>query len=98
MIGSKVWFRRSYTRVWTERTITGETTKSWIIPEGKISKKTHTFLDSYNGCLVPVCFSESEKAKYDWIDAHRYHVSEAVRRCNDFDVLLKIAELVGYEP
>lgn len=105
MIGSTVWLfdenRRVYTRggsvgrgpIWREhwapRKIVGETSRSWVTEYGdKVPKR---------GC-DPRCvaFSRDEIERQAYIHENAHKIGEAVRCIGDYELLRKVAELIGY--
>lgn len=75
---------------WRPRRIIGETPRSWLL-EGwrneKVPKKGGK----------GIAFSEGELDRLEFINNHAYKISDAVRWVRDFDALVKVAKLVGYE-
>lgn len=89
-----------------EREVIGETRTSWIIgyPGGreidKIDKKTMKTRHRQNWGYgdTKYYFSEQERNDYIWKEHNRHKLSEAVRACDNIDLLKQIAELINYEP
>jgi len=73
---------------WVKHEIVSETSRSWVTKWGKkVPKK-----GSQN-----IAFSEEEINKAAYIHDNAYKISENVRYIKDHDLLLKVAELIGYE-
>ena len=75
---------------WREMKITGETSRSWITEwDRKIPKK------GFNPRFV--CFSEEEIDRNAWIKENRNKIARVIERHNDYDLLQKVAQLIGYK-
>jgi hypothetical protein len=98
-VGDKVWLfdqnRRVYktdsiissapifSEYFYQTTITGETSRSWIIDREKFSKKT-----------LQGIYTDEMKADKIWEEENRYRIVEEVRYCS-IDKLKKIALILG---
>jgi hypothetical protein len=80
---------------WRPKTITGETSRSWIVQEHpwtptiKIPKKdppTHIY-----------AFSEDEVIQRAWVNDHAHKIAEIINRRIDYSTLRKVAEVIGYK-
>ena len=83
-VGAPIWREK-----WREEEIVGETRASWVLKGGrKIPKRGG----------IGIAFSEEEIDRLEYINTHRYRIAAAVERCDDFEILSNVAELVGYKP
>jgi hypothetical protein len=105
-VGSTVWIfdenRRRYAPdgkggpIWREHwapvKIIGETSRSWVTDYygRRLPKKRENFRS--------LAYSEAEIDKLEWLNVHRWRISDAVRMCDDADIMQKVAELVNYKP
>lgn len=79
---------------WVKYEVIGETSRSWIVGHDsyercKVSKKGHS---------TDVCFSEMEIDRAAYVHDNARHIADMVLRCRDWEVLTKIAALVGFTP
>lgn len=73
---------------WRQQEIVGETRRSWITNCGtKIPKS------GANG----VAFSLEEIEREAFIQENRHRIADGVRGVKDYDLLKKIADLIGYK-
>jgi hypothetical protein len=86
---------------WRKKEVTGETARSWVVGNGsprhggfKLSK-ADVAKGTYDRSLIAL--SESDIDKAAWVHDNRYKISSAIDRLNDYDILQKVAELVGYK-
>ena len=86
--GAPIWIKH-----WRPEKIASETSRSWVTTTGlKIPKKhTPTRFDNF-------ATSEADIRRRQWIEEHRYRVSELIQRCDDGEVLERIAGWLGYKP
>ena len=84
--------------------IVGETTQSWIIgyekspPESKINikvKKKDMSYKTSTGGTSKLYLSEEEINNVCWIEENKYRIVEKLRKCNDYDKLKKINDLLN---
>lgn len=106
-VGDTVWVfdqnRRIYPKdrqggpIWSEHwrpeKITGETSRSWIIGNHAWTQKK---LPKKGAAPFRVAYSQEEIDKAAWVHDNRYRLSHEIDRCEDYDTLKKVAELVGY--
>ena len=91
------WHRRHFEK----RFIIGETSRSWLVdykggnPDNamKVNKKTLTYKGCYgqDGILYT---SEEMINKQCWVQENRYELSDMVRKCNDYETLKQIYDLL----
>ena len=80
--GSPIWREH-----WRKQKILGDTKRSWI---------------TYGGAKIPkkggkgIAFSEEEIDRAAYVYDHKYKIAESVKAIGDFDMLKKIADLIGY--
>ena len=98
----RCWYRGYF----VERYILGETNQSWIIGyenasaddryNVKVNKKTLTYKREtpYDGILYT---SEDTIDQLCWIHDNQYEIMEQVRKCNDYNKLKKIQEILTKE-
>lgn len=92
-IGSTIWRHGAFGRdEWVPRTITGETSRSWIVGNGYGNDKAPK-----KGPHPGWAYSEREIQNSDLITKHSWRIADAVRLVGDADKLRRVAELVGYE-
>lgn len=98
-VGSPVWILR-HRRRYEQQTITGETSRSWIVGESwakeKILKANPRSVKDSRGFTYPVCWSSTEIEEEKWLDGNRYGIGAHVQGLRDVALLRKIAELIGY--
>lgn len=81
-VGGSIWREH-----WVKVDIVGETSRSWIT--------------DYHGLKVPkkggrgYAFCEADIDRMAFVEK-RYWIGEAVKRCTDYEILKRVAELVGY--
>lgn len=93
------WYRGHF----VERFIVGETKQSWLIgyegsnPESrtniKANKKTLTYKGEYGADGI-IYTSEENINQRCWIHDNQFTISERVRRCNEYDKLIRIQEIL----
>lgn len=106
-VGDTVWLfdenRRVYAKdrqggpIWREHwypmTISGETSRSWIIGE----HAWHSYkLPKKGKPGFKIAYSQEEIDRAAWVHDNRYRLSHEIDRCEDYDTLKMVAELVGY--
>ena len=100
--GNKIqspWYRGHF----IERYIVGETKQSWVIgyknssmediSNLKINKKTLTYNGTY-GLDGRLYISEEEIDRKCWVHDNHYKMQDLVMRCNDYDKLKRIEEIL----
>ena len=99
-IGDRVWLFDGNRRVYDKKfgslpiyaehfyqaTISGETSKSWIIHYDKFSKKT-----------LQGIYSDEQKADMIWENNNRYKIIEQIRRC-PIEILKRIDNILKETP
>jgi len=95
----RCWYRGHF----VEKYIIEETKQSWIIgykgssvenrSNLKVNKKTLTYKSSY-GMDGRLYISEEEINRKCWLHDNHYRIQEKVGRCNDYDKLKKIEEIL----
>lgn len=99
---SRAWYRGYF----VEKYIIGETKQSWIIGNQnreidhtsniKVNKKTLTYKRGARTSLDEKLYVSEEIINQEcWIKENRCSISEAVNRCNDYDKLKKIEEILN---
>lgn len=78
-----------YREHWRPWLIVGEEKRSWIVayPDGTYPRKVSK--TSFK--------TETEVADACWLEVTRYRFSEAVRKCNNVDLLRRAAAVIGFE-
>jgi hypothetical protein len=101
-VGDTLWSDRGFIRFeWAFGTITGETSKSWIVrkegawKDSKINKAT--MLQARARGLPRRWYTETGKTDAVWESAHRGNITSIVSVA-EADQLRAIAEIVGYDP
>lgn len=79
---------------WYPAKVTGETSRSWIIGD---HPWTQCKLPKKGKPSFAIAYSQEEIDRESWIQDNRYQISKLVDRCGDYEVLQKIAELLGYK-
>lgn len=97
-IGDTLWCHdyRSNRRPWFEETITGETKQSWLVGAVgyKVNKKT--MLENQGAYGHRAWHTPTSKFVKLWLNEHPRKIAAQVEQCKDVDLLLKIADLIGY--
>lgn len=86
-IGGPIWREH-----WGRRTVTGETSRSWIVDRIKIPK---TLIRLPGGATFS--FSEERINELGWVEENRHPITVAIRRIEDPALLRQIAKLIGYK-
>ena len=73
---------------WREYEVVSETKRSWIIKFGKKVPKAGGY---------GIAFSQDEIDKLAFIEENHNAIAEMVRGLNDYDMLCKVAGIVGYK-
>jgi hypothetical protein len=74
---------------WVKHEIVGETSRSWLTKRGqKVPKKGGP----------GIAFDEAGINRRAFVRDNSYKISQAIARCDDYDTLVKIAEIIGYKP
>jgi hypothetical protein len=89
---------------WVERVIVGETSRSWMVwlvgTEASWSPLLASKLPkaAFRDGRAPRLWARSvaEIERQEWVRTHRYPIQSKVAYCEDYDVLVQIAKLVGY--
>lgn len=77
---------------WRKVIIVAETSRSWVTDYyGKKLPKNGSWPHGW-------VRTEQEVDDSEWLYANRYKLGDAVRACQDVNVLRDVARLVGYEP
>lgn len=94
------WYRGCF----VEKYILGETKQSWVVGYEesdinskrniKVSKKTLTYQGSF-GLDGKLYLSEEIINQTCWINDNRYEISEKVRKCEDYNKLKQIEEILN---
>ncbi len=82
--GGPIWRKH-----WREVKVTGETSRSWVLENGRKIPKVGALPHGY-------AFTEAEIDDLEWVKVHALRISEEVRRCDDHATLRQIAVLIGY--
>lgn len=86
---------------WKPVEVVGETRVSWLISSSganlryanKVPKKE--FRDGK--CPSGYALSEESINREAWVHDNAWHIGQAVTRCQDYDLLKKVADLFGYK-
>lgn len=91
-VGGPIWREH-----WVKREVVGETRVSWVIgtpgylhTDMKVPKRealTHLFVE----------FSEQRLEQRAWAARNQHHIVDAMRRIDDYELLQKLAALIGYK-
>lgn len=98
---NKCWYRSYF----IEKYIIGETSQSWIVgyeknsiedrSNLKVNKKTLTYSTTNTyGLDGKLRVSEEDIEKECWLQDNKHRIREEVSRCNDYDKLKKIDEML----
>jgi hypothetical protein len=77
---------------WAPRQIVGETSRSWILNGPRCEKIPKKGVN-----LSVVAFSEADIDRRAWVNDNKYLIERAVGRINDFELLQRVAAMVGFE-
>lgn len=92
-----------YSEHFVERAVVGETSRSWIIGDGKRPQSTWIQFKvpkGKNGCNqhgTRVIYSDEQKDADIWLHDHRYEIVRMVERA-DPRTIVEVGKLVGYKP
>lgn len=73
---------------WVRHEITGETSRSWITNRNKKIPKS-------GGRGIAFCEEDIDRAAF--VEENRYRIGQAVGAIRDYDLLKKVADLIGYK-
>lgn len=85
-----------YREHWERHKITGENRRSWLIHGEygnhvrKVPKKPTEVQRRF------ICYNQRELDARCWVDKHHRHIVDMVRDCHDRQLLVKVADLLGY--
>lgn len=81
--GAPIW--RSH---WEEQEVVSETSRSWVTRWGvKVPKKGGR----------GIAFSEEEIEQHGYVERHKHKIGHAISRIDDYILLKRVADLIGYE-
>lgn len=94
-IGDTVWVFDMNQR-WDARKIVSETSRSWVLNFGPKVPKKGPKVPKKGPCTRAIAFSQDDIDRQDYVRCNRHRIGRDVGCINDYAVLRKVAELVGY--